>query len=118
MIHFQGSKLPSPIGNLVLSPIQPQLQLSLLRTAAVGETQNEIAHAIREVNPGVTRDLIGNLKVINSISTNLGVASAMFTKNKLKYISSTIYNWNLFDTHFFSSNLYLKVKRFIYPSSP
>lgn len=71
----------------MLSPIQPQLQLSLLRTAAADLTQEEIAHAIREVNPSVTRDLVNNLKVVNSVSTNLGVASAMFTRNNLKYVT-------------------------------
>lgn len=68
----------------MLSPIQPQLQLSLLRSAAAGLTEEEIAHAIREVSPGVTKDLLGHLRVTNSISTNLGIASAMFTRNNLK----------------------------------
>lgn len=83
---FQGSKIPSPIGNLVLSPIQPQMQLSLLRNAAAGLTEEEIAQAIREVNPSVIRDLISNLKISNSLSTNLGVASAVFTKKNLQYV--------------------------------
>lgn len=83
---IQGSKLPSAIGNLVLSPIQPQLQLSLLRTAAADLTEEEIAHAIREVNPSITRSLIGQLKQSNSLSTSLGVASAIFAKNNLKYV--------------------------------
>lgn len=83
-VFLQGSKLPSSIGNLILSPIQPQLQLSLLRTAAAGLTEEEIAQAIHEVNPSITKDLIGNLKTSNSVSTNLGVASAVFAKNTLK----------------------------------
>lgn len=72
----------------MLSPIQPQIQLSLLRIAATDLTEEEIAQAIQEVNPGVTRELIGNLKVPNSISTNLGVSSAIFTKNNLSYVST------------------------------
>lgn len=68
----------------MLSPIQPQLQLSLLRTAAANLTQEEIANAIHEVSPGITRDLIGHFKTSNSLSTNLGVASAIFAKNDLK----------------------------------
>lgn len=72
----------------MLSPIQPQLQLSLLRNAAAGNTEEEIAHAIREVNPSVTRDLLGRLKRTNSISTTIGVASAIFTKTNLKYVFS------------------------------
>lgn len=70
----------------MLSPIQPQLQLSLLRTAAAGLTGEEIAHAIREINPTITNELVRNLRTTNSVATNLGVASAMFTKNNLKYV--------------------------------
>lgn len=83
---FQGSKTPSAIGNLVLSPIQPQLQLSLLRIAAEDLTEEEIANTIREVNPGVTRDLINNMKISHSLSTNLGVSSAIFAKKNLQYV--------------------------------
>lgn len=83
---FQGSKIPSPIGNLVLCPIQPQIQLSLLRNAAADLTEEEIAQAIREVNPGITRDLINHLKLSNSLSTNLGVTSALFAKKNLQYV--------------------------------
>lgn len=70
----------------MLSPIQPQLQLSLIRTAAAGLTEEEIGQAIREVNPSITKDLIGNLRTANSVSTNLGVASAIFAKNNLKCV--------------------------------
>lgn len=93
---LQGSKLPSSIGNLVLSPIQPQLQLSLLRTAAVGLTEEEIAHTIREVNSGITKDLIGNLRISNSLSTNIGVANAVFIKNNLKYVSMLMIDFSSF----------------------
>lgn len=82
---IQKSKIPSAIGNLILSPIQPQMQLSLLRTAAAGNTRDEIGSAIREGNPDITRSLVGDLRITNSVSTQLGVASAVFAKNKLKY---------------------------------
>lgn len=34
---FQGSKIPSPAGNLILSPLLIQMQLSLLRKVATGK---------------------------------------------------------------------------------
>lgn len=68
----------------MLSPIQPQLQLSLLRTVATGLTEEEIAQTIREVSPSITKDLMSRLKVSNGLSTNLGVASAVFIADTLK----------------------------------
>lgn len=81
---MQGSKLPSPIENLVLCPLQPQLQLSLLRHAAAGNTESEIGETIREIDSSITRDLLDRLKSTRSDSSDLGLASAIFTADNLK----------------------------------
>lgn len=85
---IQKSKIPSPIGNLILSPIQPLMQLSLLKTAAAGVTAEEIESAIRERNPHITKDLVGKLRTTSSPSTTIGLASAIFAQNNLKYAFS------------------------------
>lgn len=82
--YQQKSKIPSPIGNLILSPIQPLMQLSLLQTASAGVTAEEIAQAIRERNPQITKDLVRKLRTSNSPSTTMGLASAIFAQNNLK----------------------------------
>lgn len=61
------------------------MQLSLLQTAAAGVTAEEIARAIREKSPQITKSLVGRLRTTNSPSTNMGLASAIFAQNSLKY---------------------------------
>lgn len=61
------------------------MQLSLLQTAAAGATAEEIADAIHERNPQITKGLVGKLRTSNSLSTNMGLASALFAQNNLKY---------------------------------
>lgn len=62
------------------------MQLSLLQTASDGVTAEEIAHTIQERNPHITKELVGKLRTSNSPSTNMGLASAVFAQNNLKYV--------------------------------
>lgn len=94
----QKSKIPSPIGNLMLSPLQPLMQLSLLQSAAAGVTAEEIARTCQETNPHITKELVGKLRTSNSQSTNMGLASAIFAQNNIKYALLCWYCWNYFDT--------------------
>lgn len=60
----------------------------------IGFTAEEIAQAIRETNPDVTRRLSSQLRSTNSLSTNLELASAIFTANNLKYVLALSHNFD------------------------
>lgn len=77
------------------------MQLSLLQTASAGATAEEIARAIHERNPQITKTLVGKLRTSNSPSTNIGLASAIFAQNSLKYATPII----VFDKIILISNL-------------
>lgn len=87
---WQKSKIPSVIGNLIISPIQPQLLLSLLRTAAAGLTEQEIAETIGEIDPRVITELVSQLKHDASSHTELGIANAIFADDNFHLNNSFI----------------------------
>lgn len=60
------------------------MQLSLLQTAAAGATADEITRAIQETNPRITKELVSKLRAVNSPSTEMGLASAIFAQNNIK----------------------------------
>lgn len=68
----------------MLSPILPQLLLSLLRTAAAGLTEEEIQHAIKEVNPQLLSYITATLRESKNDQTQLEIANAIFTANDLR----------------------------------
>lgn len=90
LVRRQKSKIPSAIGNLVISPIQPQLLLSLLRTAAAGLTEQEIAEAIGELDSRVITELVSQLKHDTSSHTELGIANAIFADDNFQLNNSFI----------------------------
>lgn len=61
------------------------MQLSLLQTASAGLTAEEIQQAIHERDPQITKNLVHKLRASNSPSTTMGLASAIFAQNNLKY---------------------------------
>lgn len=69
---------------MIISPIQPQFLLSLLRSTAAGNTENEIARTIGEVNPRLITNLVSQLKHQQNTHTELGVANAMFTADNFQ----------------------------------
>lgn len=68
----------------MLSPIQPQLLLSLLRTGAAGLTEEEIGQTINEVNPRVISDLVSQIKYETNNNNEIGIANALFTADYLR----------------------------------
>lgn len=81
---MQGSKVPSAIGNLVISPLQPQFLLSLLRTTASGNTEEEIGRTIGEVNARLISDLVTEIQHERTSLVELGVANAVFAADNFK----------------------------------
>lgn len=68
----------------MLSPILPQLLLSLLRTAAAGLTEEQIQNAIRETSPQLLSHLVNLLKQTTDSRTILENANAIFVANDLR----------------------------------
>lgn len=80
---LQGSKLASSIGNLIISPIQPQLLLSLLRTASSGSTERQIAETIGEIDTRTITGLVTLLKHDTNNYSELAIANAIFADQSL-----------------------------------
>lgn len=75
---------------MIISPIQPQLLLSLLRTAAAGLTEQEIAETIGEVDSRVITELVSQLKHDTSSHSELGIANAIFADDNFRLNNSFI----------------------------
>lgn len=81
---MQASKPQSTIANIIQSPIQVQMILSLLRTAAADVTESQIRSVLRETEPRAINDLIVAIRQSSSEFTTLEIASAIFAANDLR----------------------------------
>lgn len=72
--------------NLILSPLLLQVTLSLLQSAAVGETYEQVSQAINYVSSTKLQQLMAKIKNPSISRTELGLTAAIFTDTNFKYV--------------------------------